>query len=520
MSLERKIIISFLISATIVAFLAGAAAFTSVQIRREIASLELSDTLRSKALLLRRAEKNWFLYGEARGPAEVHGHLDDLAATLRGLGPRAREARLAALGSLLAEYREGFSRIEALAAGFRARLRLLLPSHPGLLPYVPLLEAALLERPLVTSKLLGRLLPGGGARELLGTLEALDAEITGLRRSGEDLLTVSADLDRVAREGVDHALLRSRNAAVVLFPLALLVGFGSLFTVGRNVVSRLQLLTRVIEQTGKGDFSVPSLPAGDDEIGRLVAAVATMEAELADRDRQIATKNEELLQGRKLAAIGTLASGVAHELNNPLNNISLAAQILARSVPAAQLPQISRESLEDILAQTQRVKLIVGDLLEFSREKPPDLHPTDLVALVREAAARAVPPGDDVTFALAGAPGATVLADGHLLAQVFVNLIANAVDAMGGRGRITAAVESAAGTVRVAITDTGRGIHPDDLPKVFDPFFTTKDRGTGLGLAIVYNTIRKHGGTIEVASRVEEGTTFTVTLPAGTEQTP
>jgi signal transduction histidine kinase len=251
----------------------------------------------------------------------------------------------------------------------------------------------------------------------------------------------------------------------------------------------------------------------NDEVGVLVRAVNQMERGLAARDRELAAKNEELLQGRKLAAIGTLASGVAHELNNPLNNISLAAQILARALPAGNGAPIVRETLEDILSQTQRVKRIVGDLLEFAREKAPELRPTDLVEIVREAAARAIPAGGAVAFRLEGEPRAMVMADGHLITQVFVNLIANAVDALGDGGEVTVTVGLQGDKVVAAVADTGRGIPADELPKVFDPFFTTKEKGTGLGLAIVYNAVRKHGGSVDVRSEPERGTTFTVTFP-------
>jgi signal transduction histidine kinase len=512
MSLERKIILSFLISLTLIAVLAGASAVNFLEIRKGIAHLELSDTLRSKTLQLRRHEKNYFLYGEAKERDQVHAFLDDLTGTLRAPGPLTGSPELAALAGLLDGYRSGFDRIEALGAGFRVQLRRLLPEHPGAAPSAPLIEAVLLERPLVNAELLATVLSPAEARPLATLLSALDAEIGALRHSGDQLLTLSSDLDRDARVRVERALVRSRNAALVLFPLSLLVGLGSLFAIGHSVVGRLKLLTAVIEKTGKGDFTPFALPAGDDEVGTLVGAVNTMERELAAREQVIAEKNEELLQSRKLAAIGTLASGVAHELNNPLNNISLAAQILAREIPPEGAAPIVRETVDDILSQTQRVKRIVGDLLEFAREKPPELRPADLGAIVREAATRTVPAG--VALALAAPDEVRVMADSHLLTQVFVNLIANAVEATGGSGRLAVTVERRGGRAVAVVSDSGGGISPANLTKIFDPFFTTKERGTGLGLAIVYNTVSTHGGTVEVASRPGEGTTFTVSLPA------
>jgi two-component system, NtrC family, sensor kinase len=515
MSLERKIIASFLISAGLVAALALAGGLTFVEIRREIIALELSDTLRSKTLLLRRHEKNYFLYGEAKERAEVYRQLDELYGTLRIEAPRARSAALGDLARNVREYRERFGRIERLAAQLRVRLAGAEAVDRHVRSFLPLVEAVLLERPLVNAEVLGPLLPPAARAAVVADLTALDGEISGLRRNGEETLLIAQDLDAAARAKVERALARSQTAALVLVPLSMLVGVGFLVAISHSVVRRLKLLTAVIERTGQGEFSADLLAEDEasDEVGVLVRAVNQMERGLAGRDLEIAAKNEELLQGRKLAAIGTLASGVAHELNNPLNNISLAAQILARSLPAGGGAPIVRETLDDILSQTQRVKRIVGDLLEFAREKGPELRRVDLVGIIREAAARAIPPGSAVDFRLAGEPEAAILADEHLVTQVFVNLIANAVDAIGGSGEVTVTVGRRGGMVQAAVADTGRGIPADELPKVFDPFFTTKEQGTGLGLAIVYNAVRKHGGSVDVRSEPERGTTFTVTLP-------
>jgi signal transduction histidine kinase len=516
MSLERKIILSFLISFTLVALFAIAGAVTFVEIRREIAYLELSDTLRSKTLQLRRHEKNYFLYGERQERDNVVLYLNELRVILRAERPRYQTTDLAELERNTQEYRECFSRIEALAAAVRGELARIAPRFPEHAAFFPLMDAVILERPLVEAGVLAKLLPRETRGPVTANLEALHTEIGLLRKYGDEIITRSKNIDRAAREKADRALQRSQTAALVLFPLSILVGLGSLFIIGHSVVRRLKLLTGVIEQTGKGEFTSVALPEDADEIGVLVHAVNTMERELALRERELARKNEELHQGRKLAAIGTLASGVAHELNNPLNNISLSAQMLARQVDPATATPLVREIVGDILSQTQRVKRIVGDLLEFSREKPPDLKRVELAALLREIVAGmqslGAPAG--VAYRLASPEECWVLADPHLLTQVFVNLLSNAAEAMGEAGGSVSIVLAAAdGASRIEIRDTGRGIHPDDQPKIFDPFFTTKEQGTGLGLAIVYNSVKKLGGAIDVHSELEKGTTFVITLP-------
>lgn len=510
MSLERKILLSFMISAGLIAVFAATAALNFVEIRRGITHLELADTLRSKALQLRRHEKNYFLYGEAAERDQVRAYLDELDAILE-TQTRAFGIEMGSLAAELAAYRRGFERIEAAAGEFRSRLREAAAGHPRLAPLVPIVDAVILERPLVSAEVLARFLDPAETAPLVAVLRHLKSEIEILRHRGEELVALTKGLDLRARTLVERGLRHSGRAALVLFPLSLLVGLASLVIISHSVVRRLKLLTAVIEKTGKGDFTPVEDPRESDEIGILVKAVNTMESELAAREREIAAKGEELHQSRKLAAIGTLASGVAHELNNPLSNISLSAQMLAREIPGDAATPYVREVLDDIVSQTERVKRIMGDLLEFAREKPLELRRTDLAALVRDAATRSVPGGVELHLDLpASAP---VMGDAHRLMQLFVNLFVNAVDATGGAGALQVSLAADAERVQVGVSDTGRGIHPDDLPKVFDPFFTTKERGTGLGLAIVYNIVRKHGGAIEVASRLERGTTFTVTLP-------
>jgi signal transduction histidine kinase len=286
------------------------------------------------------------------------------------------------------------------------------------------------------------------------------------------------------------------------------------------VVKRLMLLINVVEKTGKGSYPHLAIPPSRgnarDEVGVLIDKFNNMEDQLARREEELQRKNQELMQTRKLAAIGTLASGVAHELNNPLNNIYLSAQVLVKEAGEGCSPQV-KESVGDILSQTARVKRIVGDLLEFARGREPQLNECDLNGLIMDSfrhlgSSRRL---ENIRFALdASSPRVVVSADQVQLEQVFTNLFANAVDAMRGEGGITVLLREKAGQVVVSVTDTGRGMPRESLDKIFEPFFTTKDKGTGLGLAIVYNIIKKHNGDITVESEEGKGTTFTITLPS------
>jgi hypothetical protein len=174
MSLERKIIASFLISAGLVAALALAGAVTFVEVRREIIALELSDTLRSRTLLVRRHEKNFFLYGDQKERVEVHRYLDEIDGILRVESRRPLPEQLARLAGNIREYRERFGRIEHLAATARAGLAGLEAAEPKVRPFMPLVEAALLERPLVNAEVLGPLLPATARAGVVADLTALE----------------------------------------------------------------------------------------------------------------------------------------------------------------------------------------------------------------------------------------------------------------------------------------------------------------------------------------------------------
>jgi signal transduction histidine kinase len=225
----------------------------------------------------------------------------------------------------------------------------------------------------------------------------------------------------------------------------------------------------------------------------------------------------QLVQSAKMASLGVMASGIAHELRNPLAIASAAAQLM-RDRPEDQA--LRAEALEKIQRSAVRASGIIESLLKFARpvEGPPD--DVDVNDLVRETCALVQDQmtAHNVTVKTQLAEGLPrIEADARLLQQVFTNLMLNAQQAMPDGGSLTVATgmdERRRAVIRFA--DTGTGIHPDDLPKVFDPFFTTRPtgRGVGLGLAISYQIIERHRGTIELASTRGKGTTATIRLPA------
>jgi len=281
------------------------------------------------------------------------------------------------------------------------------------------------------------------------------------------------------------------------------------------------LLINVVERTRKGSYphlTDPLHSNAHDEVGVLIDKFNDMEDQLALHEEELERKNKELMQTKKLAAIGTLASGVAHELNNPLNNIYLSAQILARDAGEQCSPAV-QEVLDDILNQTVRVKKIVGDLLEYASGREPRFEEMDLTELIKGTLNRLKTGVEGVNRSVeSSAEQVIIQGDAGQLEQVFVNLFTNAAEAMAGRGTVRVKINASPHSVVIRVTDTGKGIPRESVEKIFEPFYTTKNKGTGLGLAIVYNIIMKHGGGITVESEEGKGTTFAVTLPIKQEK--
>jgi signal transduction histidine kinase len=222
-----------------------------------------------------------------------------------------------------------------------------------------------------------------------------------------------------------------------------------------------------------------------------------------------------MLRADRLATIGELAAGAAHEIRNPLTSIRSSLQYLESRCREANETKL----LGVALSETDRIDEILSALLSFSRPSEIRKEPTDLVALLEESEAlvaiQARAKGIEVRTSFPPEP-VVVDADASQLKQVFLNVYLNALQAMEKGGRLTVeAVPLEKGRSLVRIVDTGPGISEEALEKVFDPFFTTKKGGTGLGLSICYTIVKAHGGEIEVRSRLGAGTTVLVSLPAG-----
>jgi signal transduction histidine kinase len=331
------------------------------------------------------------------------------------------------------------------------------------------------------------------------------------------------------------------RAALILCGL-LLLGSGVGFVMVRSAADHLSRPLLVLDASARrvadGERDLPLPVTSSDEIGRLTETFNRMtralgereealqrftrelEAKVAERTQRLEEQSlsllrahEELERAERLAAIGSLAAGVAHEINNPAAIIRGNVELLRRELPATN----GQEEVVEVLRQIERISLITQGLLTFARQQRFARQPLALNPLLTEILAQIghqVPLGA-VTVRSELAPDLPELtADREQLRQVFTNLILNALQAMAGTGTLTVSSRRCDGGLEVAVADTGPGLSAELREKIFHPFFTTRPDGSGLGLSIAYGILQTLGGSIAVQSQPGAGATFVVRLPA------
>jgi two-component system NtrC family sensor kinase len=356
-------------------------------------------------------------------------------------------------------------------------------------------------------------------------------------------------LDIVSPLDAIEQTIRSNTYKIVALSLgfvllaAVLVGL----LVQRVVYRPLNDLSDGAARLAGGDLEQKIPVRSDDELGQLAesfnsmtAALRKSRAELQEWGHTLEQKVEEAThelhiaqaeaaRGEKLASVGLLAAGIAHELNNPLTGVLTFSHLVRKQLPDGS-PEA--EDLDLVIQETKRCATIIRRLLDFAREKTPEKKFSDLNALIGETvqlisqSAQVADIEIEMDFD-PDLPAAWI--DEDLIRQVIMNVLVNAQHAIGIDGTITVrtrlrtdltGTDPGAGPVpmvEIGISDTGCGIPEDDLQKIFDPFFTTKGdgKGTGLGLSVSHGTIEAHGGLIEVESKVGEGTRFSIYVPLG-----
>jgi signal transduction histidine kinase len=339
-----------------------------------------------------------------------------------------------------------------------------------------------------------------------------------IRAAGKEIVTAAEDMAASERQLVRSSLTTFRTVLVfsIVGVALLMVVIGQVLS--RRVVQPLKALEANVDAISSGRRDKLALPARDREIVSIISAFNHMLKELDLRQRH-------LLHTEKLASLGTMLSGVAHELNNPLSNIWTSNQLLLEELGDTDV-ESQRQLLLRIDEQGERARNIVKSLLDFSRDakfRPQQVALRELVdqtvrfikGEIAANAAVSVDVADDLS----------VFADRQRLQQALLNLVRNGLEAgktvsVAARGPLPAYNEPdiADGTqvVEITVRDDGPGIAPEILPRIFDPFFTTKDvgKGMGLGLFIVHQIVEEHDGTIVVTSEPDQGTVFRIRLPA------
>jgi signal transduction histidine kinase len=282
-----------------------------------------------------------------------------------------------------------------------------------------------------------------------------------------------------------------------------------------GIFKPLRIIKEATEDIALGRFSKIEVVDTRDEMQQVMEAFNIMVKELERRQ-------DQLVQSQKLSSIGTLTAGVAHQLNNPLNNISTSCQIAVDDFDAGD-PALIKQMLSNIEQETYRARDVVQGLLEFSRSKEFKLHAANLQNVVKRSVLLVksqVPSAIDIVVDI---PENLFLPmDAQRIQEVLIIMIINASQAITGEGKISlsASVDIAENQAVIEITDTGKGVSDEIKDRLFDPFYTTKEegQGTGLGLSIAYGIIQKHNGRIMVESLVGNGASFFIYLPLQAEQ--
>ena len=310
----------------------------------------------------------------------------------------------------------------------------------------------------------------------------------------------------------------NRNLLIVYgFIIFVLVGVVLWLLIVRLVTQPVGNVLDQMRQVQAGNLKARAVTDTSDEIGELAAGFNAMVQSLQNATVELEESHaKQIQQADKLASIGELASGIAHEIRNPLAGIGAAVEVLSEE---NGLNGQRVEIVGEIRRQITRLNTTLCDLLDFARQREPEIAPCHVGDLVRPMLALVRPDAQKQRVAIVerfarGLP--PIRADAGQVQQALLNMLLNAIQAMPDGGTLTVCVAPAGDHVRIAVSDTGVGITHANQQKIFSPFFTTKHRGTGLGLAITRTIVEKHHGSITVQSEPGRGTTFTLEFAADT----
>lgn len=478
-SLRGKILTTYSFSKAVLLVFALVVFADLYYLQTRIVAGESVNAFREASQEMRRDEKNLFLYHDL---ASLDDLLVQIAAAERALGSGQKAfAEIASAGEL--------KRVGQLLEAYRAQLE----QYP-----------------------------------LLSARARADRQLE-IRKTGHELSTLAENFSRRERAVLAYAVRVAGWTLLAVFLTVLLLGVGSALFLVRQVVRPLRELESQLDKLAEGQDRQLTLPSRDKEIQSFVHHFNSML-------NRLRVQQNQLRHHEKAAALGVLVSGVAHELNNPLSNISTSVQLLMEDGDAVE-SELRQQWLSHIDGESERARRIVRRLLDSVRQ--PKLHVqahavAELIQASLTLVNRQLPPGVEVC--VGATPERALWADRERIHQVFINLLKNAADA-GATHIVVSAVETgwadsmpantdhlvgevepvskADRVLHILIEDNGPGIAPEHLAQIFNPFFTTHSAGdgTGLGLYLVEEIISEHHGCIAVENRAEGGTRFSIWLP-------
>jgi len=472
-SIRMQIYLAVALSLIVFFSVAMSLLITTYLIENKVRFLEISNSYLFEIQQARRFEKNYFLYGT---------NLTDAAENI------------SAARNILSENAEGLR--EAMGKDIFALI----------LPRLEQYQQSLRE--------LEKIERNPEAEDYHWNKKDAEAEV---RRYGQEVVSFAEELMQKEKSALDRMILLSRKVHIYSFLFLFLFFAFNTYFLGQRVLRPLWRFVAYAERIATGDYS-PILPVRRyrDEFSNLAVAINKM-------IREIEAKQDQLIQSHKVAAIGLLTSGVAHELNNPINNINITAEYILENFEELNNEEKKR-LLNDIMQQGERASSTVKELLHFTRAKADAFEELEITTVVNDTLKILQNQLNLNRISVHKEyPDAIPLVNGNRnnLQQVFLNLFTNAIQAMPAGGSLRIVVsDTHVGLLKVDVIDTGIGIKPEHLQRIFDPYFTTKNvtEGTGLGLSVCFGIIKKHGGRILVSSEIGKGSTFSVFLPCSSQE--
>ncbi len=495
MTIRDKLLLGFGLH-ILLAIILGFFAYKELRIiTTKLTLVEVSDDITNNILEARRYEKNFLLYRDDNSLKEFKNYLDTLKRNIDNIKAEIineiGRADYEVMKKGITEYEQ---LLDDLTINFKAQEEL-------------------------SNKVL---LQPNLADKLFALYKREKDSVEKIRTKAREIQSITETLSKRERTAIGDVL--GSSARILLFALlaVLVLGIVINLKLSKSIATPIKKLEEITKKIAAGDFSGRLQIKGGDEIASLGASFNRMEeklktalASLEDTIRKLQQKQAQLVEAEKLASIGILAAGIAHEINNPLTSVLTFSNLMLEQTPEDD-PRYER--LKMMVNETDRARNIVRQLLSFAREtpiRPEKININQPVAeIIDSLNAREAFRSLDLEVNLSDSLP-EIYADPAGIGQVVMNILLNAIHAITPPGSIGVSTRAAGNFIEIIFTDTGCGIPEESINKVFDPFFTTKDsdKGTGLGLAVSYGIIKKHGGSIDVKSEPGRGSTFTVRLP-------